>query len=54
MNGSQVGLLSHDPLCCHLTPGGVQCIGRVIRHRGDWAAVLLVDARCGSLFLAEV
>jgi hypothetical protein len=22
-----------------------QCIGRVIRHRGDHAAVLLVDAR---------
>ena len=22
-----------------------QCVGRVIRHRGDWAAVLLVDAR---------
>ena len=22
-----------------------QCIGRVIRHRGDWAAILLVDQR---------
>jgi chromosome transmission fidelity protein 1 len=22
-----------------------QCLGRVIRHRGDWAAVLLADAR---------
>lgn len=25
-----------------------QCVGRVIRHRGDWAAVLLVDARQGG------
>jgi chromosome transmission fidelity protein 1 len=25
-----------------------QCIGRVIRHRGDHAAVLLVDSRCGG------
>lgn len=22
-----------------------QCIGRVIRHRGDWAAILLLDVR---------
>lgn len=22
-----------------------QCVGRVIRHRADWAAVLLVDTR---------
>lgn len=22
-----------------------QCIGRVIRHRGDWAAVVLADVR---------
>lgn len=22
-----------------------QCIGRVIRHRGDWAAILLADQR---------
>lgn len=26
-----------------------QCVGRVIRHRGDWAAVLLVDARWGRM-----
>ena len=25
-----------------------QCIGRVIRHRGDWAAILLVDQRWTS------
>ena len=25
-----------------------QCIGRVIRHRGDWAAILLVDQRWNS------
>ena len=28
-----------------------QCVGRVIRHRGDWAAVLLVDARWVALAL---
>ncbi len=22
-----------------------QCIGRVIRHKGDWAAIILADAR---------
>ena len=22
-----------------------QCVGRVIRHRGDWAAIILVDER---------
>ena len=25
-----------------------QCIGRVIRHKGDWAAILLVDQRWTS------
>ena len=25
-----------------------QCIGRVVRHRGDWAAILLLDARWAS------
>lgn len=30
-----------------------QCIGRVIRHRGDWAAIVLADARwtAGEFFL---
>lgn len=25
-----------------------QCIGRVIRHRSDWAAIVLVDQRWTS------
>lgn len=41
----QAGRQYYQDLCMKAVN---QCIGRVIRHRGDYAAVLLVDARCAS------
>lgn len=35
------------PLACHCTPASQvnQCVGRVVRHKGDYAAIILADCR---------
>ncbi len=37
-----IGRQYYEDLCMKAVN---QCVGRVIRHRGDYAAVVLVDAR---------
>jgi chromosome transmission fidelity protein 1 len=43
--GGQAGREYYEDLCMKAVN---QCIGRVIRHAADWAAVVLVDARWGA------
>lgn len=40
--GASAGRQYMEDLCMKAVN---QCIGRVIRHRGDWAAIVLADAR---------
>ena len=43
--GTSAGREYYEDLCMKAVN---QCVGRVIRHAGDWAAILLVDARWGG------
>lgn len=43
--GTSAGREYYEDLCMKAVN---QCVGRVIRHAGDWAAILLVDARWGE------
>ena len=43
--GASAGRDYYEDLCMKAVN---QCVGRVIRHAGDWAAILLVDARWGG------
>ncbi len=40
--GGAAGRQLYEGMCMNAVN---QCVGRVVRHRGDWAAVLLVDGR---------